>query len=58
MIALAKELADAYEVVALWDGNAGDGPGGTAAHVETVRSMGGRVDIIDTKLLVREATAR
>lgn len=58
MIALAKELADAYEVVALWDGNAGDGPGGTAAHVETVRSMGGRVDLIDTKLLVRETTAR
>ncbi len=57
MIALAQELSNAYEVVALWDGKAGDGPGGTAEHVETVRRMGGRVEIIDTNRLLRGAAA-
>lgn len=52
MIALAQELATAYEVVALWDGKAGDGPGGTAEHVEAVRGLGGRVQIIDTRTLM------
>jgi hypothetical protein len=52
MVALAKSLANTYEVIALWDGKAGDGPGGTAEHVEAVRRIGGKVDIIDTKALL------
>lgn len=49
MIALGQELATTSDLIALWDGKAGDGPGGTAHHVETVRGNGGRVEIIDTK---------
>lgn len=52
MIALAKELSNAYEVIALWDGKPGDGPGGTAEHVDGVRRIGGVVDVIDTTLLM------
>ncbi len=39
-------------VVALWNGEAGDGPGGTAHMVETVRSRGGRAVVLDAKKLL------
>lgn len=51
MIALAQELAPAYELIALWNGQTGDGPGGTGEYVENVKRIGGRVEIIDTKTL-------
>ena len=51
-IELAKLLAPAYELVALWDGKAGDGPGGTADQVDTIRRLGGLVTIIDPKTLL------
>ena len=52
MIALAQEIASAYELIALWDGKDGDGPGGTGEHVAKIRSLGGRVDIIDTSAVL------
>ncbi len=39
-------------VVALWNGEAGDGPGGTAHMVETVRQRGGHAVVLDAKKLV------
>ena len=35
----------------LWDGQAGDGPGGTSDMVDAVRARGGRVHILDTTTL-------
>jgi hypothetical protein len=55
MVGLADELAGAYEVIALWDGKPGDGPGGTWDHVEALRGMGAKLDIIDPVQLMREA---
>lgn len=58
MVALAEQLAGAYEAVALWDGKDGDGPGGTAEHVELLKSLGAKMDIIDPmSLMSRTATA-
>ena len=39
-------------LIALWDGQKGDGPGGTGDLVEKVTRLGGRVEIINTKELV------
>ena len=55
MLELGKELARAFEVIALWDGKPGDGPGGTGEHVEAVRRLGGRAEIIDANTLVDPA---
>lgn len=52
MTDLAQELAPAYEVIALWDGKPGDGPGGTGEHAENIRRLGGRVDIISPATLM------
>lgn len=52
MIELAKEIAKSFTIIALWDGKAGDGPGGTGEHVEAVRRIGGKADIIDAAILV------
>lgn len=57
MLDLAQTLAPAVEMIALWDGNAGDGPGGTGEHVQNVRSLGGRVEVIDTKGLLTPSQA-
>jgi len=35
-------------LLALWNGRAGDGRGGTEHMVERVRAEGGEVDILDT----------
>jgi hypothetical protein len=36
-------------LLALWDGQSGDGPGGTKDMVEQAERFGARVIIIDTK---------
>jgi hypothetical protein len=47
----AKSLGEEPVVLAVWDGQAGDGPGGTADAVELWRNEGHEPDIIDpTKL--------
>jgi hypothetical protein len=38
-------------LIALWDGEKGDGPGGTGDLVEKVKKLGGRDEIINTKQL-------
>lgn len=58
MLAMAQSLASAVEMIALWDGHAGDGPGGTGDHVQNVRRAGGRVEVIDTKALQTPPAAR
>lgn len=40
-------------LIGLWDGKAGDGPGGTRHMVETVRKYSGRAHIIDTNELFK-----
>ncbi len=55
MIDLAKEIATSFTIIALWDGKPGDGPGGTGEHVEKVREIGGKADIIDAKILLDPA---
>jgi hypothetical protein len=51
MIELGQTLAASLEIITLWDGKRGDGPGGTADHVEAIRRLGGRVDVIDARIL-------
>jgi hypothetical protein len=38
-------------VIALWDGAAGDGPGGTQHMVETARQRGARTLVLDTRAI-------
>lgn len=40
MIQMALDLASEQTLIALWDGNAGDGPGGTAAMIALARDRG------------------
>ena len=44
-------------VIALWNGRAGDGPGGTADMIATARSQGAEVRVIDTNVLFGFAPA-
>jgi hypothetical protein len=39
---------DRVQLVVLWDGKQGDGPGGTGDIVQQVCQLGGRVEHIDT----------
>jgi hypothetical protein len=39
-------------LIALWDGEAGDGPGGTKDMIETIQKRGGRVERLDSKKLL------
>jgi hypothetical protein len=52
MLETARQLCD-HDIVFLciWDGQGGDGPGGTAHMVETVNAVGGTVERIDPKSL-------
>ena len=43
--------ADKVEFICLWNGQAGDGPGGTKHLMEEVRRKGGRVIWLDTRKL-------
>lgn len=40
MIQMSLDLASEQTLIALWDGNAGDGPGGTAAMIALARDRG------------------
>jgi hypothetical protein len=42
-------------LIALWDGAAGDGPGGTGDLVDKVENLGARSVILDTKALLSDA---
>ena len=55
IVELAKEIAKSFTIIALWDGKAGDGPGGTGEYVDSVRRIGGKVDIIDATILLDPA---
>lgn len=56
MLHQAQALAGTdVDLVCLWDGAAGDGPGGTEHMVSAVRALGGRVHWIDTRGLVDSA---
>src|SRR5207302_9588719 len=48
--ALACGAAEVH-LVALWNGAAGDGPGGTAHLIELARQQGVSIHILDTKAL-------
>ena len=43
--------ADRVEFVCLWNGEGGDGPGGTKHMMAEVRSEGGRTNWLDTRKL-------
>ena len=52
MLERAVELARGpIDLVCMWDGETGDGPGGTEHMVNAVRARGGRVHWIDTRAL-------
>jgi hypothetical protein len=52
MLERAIELAHGpIDLVCMWDGETGDGPGGTEHMVKVVRTRGGRVHWIDTRAL-------
>lgn len=57
---LNEALAEAPEnvtLIALWNGKAGDGPGGTADMIDIARASGARVRILDTNALFGLAPA-
>jgi len=47
----AEELETELVCLAVWDGQPGDGPGGTAASIEHWRQAGRRIDIVDLRTL-------
>ena len=53
MLDCASEAAKQHvTLIALWDGEGGDGPGGTADMVRRVRERGGQAIVLDAKKLV------
>ena len=52
MLSRAYALANGpVDLICVWDGRTGDGPGGTDDMVQAVRGKGGRVHWIDTRAL-------
>lgn len=51
MVDSAAALGVPLQLVCLWDGSDGDGPGGTAHMVRAVSDRGGKVTWIDTRTL-------
>lgn len=51
MLETARARGENVELLALWDGEGADKPGGTAAFVEAVRAAGGQVTQIDIRAL-------
>jgi hypothetical protein len=45
-------------VIALWDGGAGDGPGGTQHMVETARKRGARTIVLHTREIFGTASTQ
>jgi hypothetical protein len=59
MLRRALQLARGpIDLVCLWDGSSGDGPGGTEHMVDAVRAHRGRVHWIDSRTLPNSAQAR
>jgi hypothetical protein len=50
--ALAAAGGENVTLIALWDGQAGDGPGGTGDMVEEARERGAKIIILDTKKIL------
>jgi hypothetical protein len=50
IVGLAQSEGNVH-LIALWDGSAGDGPGGMNHLIDNVKQNAGQVDIIDTKQL-------
>jgi hypothetical protein len=50
-VAYARSLDEKPVVLAVWDGQPGDGPGGTADAVQLWREEGYEPEIIDTRTL-------
>lgn len=56
LIELATACGGPTELITLWNGVGGDGPGGTADMVERMRMAGGTVDWIDSRELLKRVT--
>ncbi|HUE84599.1 MAG TPA: TRAFs-binding domain-containing protein [Vicinamibacterales bacterium] len=53
----AEELDAELRCVAVWDGQSGDGPGGTATSIDHWRRAGRQIDVIDLNAMHRAAGA-
>jgi hypothetical protein len=58
LLELAEHLGDEHHLVALWDGEEGDGAGGTEELVRAVRAAGGRVIHVDSGALLKALGGR
>jgi hypothetical protein len=56
-LAAGEESKASVTLIALWDGKAGDGPGGTADLVQKATDHGAKTIILNTVALFAEATA-
>ncbi len=50
--AAAEKAGESVTLIALWNGEGGDGPGGTADMVKRVREAGGAAVVLDAKRLL------
>ena len=50
--AAAEKAGDQVTLIALWNGEGGDGPGGTADMVKRVRETGGEAVVLDARRLL------
>ncbi len=57
LLSAALETGRSAMLLAFWNGQRGDAPGGTATFVRRVRGAGGAVEIIDADRLLREHAA-
>lgn len=55
ILELATGLAEERQLIALWDGKSGDGPGGTADMVSRARRLGFSVQVIDPAELMERS---
>jgi class 3 adenylate cyclase/tetratricopeptide (TPR) repeat protein len=53
----AEELDTRLLCIAVWDGQVGDGPGGTAASIDYWRQAGREIEVVDLSLLQRATHA-
>lgn len=58
ILQLARELGRRIAMITLWNGDAGDGPGGTGEFTYEVGQAGGTVAIIDTRALLSDHAGR
>lgn len=50
--AAAEKAGDQVTLIALWNGQGGDGPGGTADMVKRIRKSGGQAVVLDARRLL------